>query len=239
MPAFQVKLLGHEQVAHGTMAFHFEKPGGFDFVAGQAVSVELTDPPAGDGQERRTFSLVSAPFESELVVATRMREGSAFKRALQTLPEGAGVKLEGPSGELTLDSAGRPAVLIAGGIGITPFVSILRQATRDESSRRLSLIYSNRRPEDAAFLEELQDLERRNENFRFLATMTDMTQSARKWDGETRLVDAEMVRAFVGGLAAPIYYVVGPPAMVEAMQAVLGRVGVPEGDIRTEEFYGY
>ena len=227
-----------ETIAEGTMAFRFEKPPGFSFKAGQAVEFELIDPPAGDGQSRRTFSLVSAPFESTLEVATRMRD-SAFKRALKALPDGAGIKLEGPFGDLTLDDAARPAVLIAGGIGITPFMSMLRQAARDRSPHRLFLVYSNRRPEDSAFLAELQGLERQNKNFRLLATMTDMSKSARKWDGETGLVDADLVKRFVGDLAAPIYYIVGPPAMVGAMQETLRRAGIAEGTIRTEEFYGY
>jgi len=228
-----------EQVAEGTMAFHFEKPAGFSFRAGQAVSLELTGPPAGDEPGSRIFSLVSAPFESDLVVATRMREGSVFKRALKALPEGADVKIEGPFGDLTLDAAGPSAVFIAGGIGITPFMSMLRQATQDASPQKLSLIYSNRRPEDAAFLAELLELERQNRRFRLLATMTEMGGSHRKWDGETGFVSVDLVKRFVEEVAEPVYYVVGPPAMVEAMQRVLDGAGITGDNIRTEEFYGY
>lgn len=238
MPTYQVKLSGREQVAEGTEAFRFEKPAGFSFKPGQAVTVELIDPPAGDGQSRRTFSLVSAPFERTLMVATRMRD-SAFKGALKTLPDGASVKLKGPFGDLTLDDAARPAVLIAGGIGVTPFMSMLRQAAQDTQPQRLSLIYSNRRPEDAAFLAELQGLERRNPNFRLCATMTEMGKSARKWDGAQGMVNAEFIRRCIGDIKAPVYYLAGPPAMVEAMQEMLSKAGVAEVNIRTEEFYGY
>jgi ferredoxin-NADP reductase len=238
MPTYQVKLAGCEQVADGTLAFRLERPAGFSFKAGQAVVLELLDPPAGDGQKRRTFSLASAPFEARLVVATRMRD-TAFKRALAALPDGAGIKLLGPIGQFTLAEAARPAVFIAGGIGITPFISMLRQAARDRSPQRLLLLYSNRRPEDAAFLGELQELERQNGNFRLCATMTDMQESSRKWDGETGFVDADLIRRCTGGLPAPVYYVVGPPAMVVAMQETLRGMGVPEEDIRSEEFYGY
>jgi ferredoxin-NADP reductase len=220
------------------MAFHFAKPAGFNFKAGQAVALELIDPREGDGQSQRTLSLVSAPFERTLMVATRMRD-TAFKRALKALPEGAPMKLEGPFGDLTLGGTARPAVFIAGGIGITPFMSMLRQAAHDRSPQRLFLVYSNRRPEDSAFLTELQELERQNENFSLLATMTEMNKSTRKWGGETALVDAALVKSLVGDLAVPIYYVVGPPAMVGAMQETLKRAGIAEGNIRTEEFYGY
>lgn len=238
MPSYEVKLAGREELAEGTLAFRFEKPAGFQFKAGQAVVLELVDPPPEDGQKRRTFSLVSAPFERTLAIATRMRD-TAFKRALRTLPDGATLKLTGPIGQFALADAARPAVFIAGGIGITPFMSILRQAARDRSPQALRLLYSNRRPEDSAFLGELEALERQNGDFRMVATMTAMSQSAREWDGETGLINADLIKRAVGGLAAPLFYVVGPPAMVLAMQETLRAAGVAEDDILTEEFYGY
>lgn len=238
MPSYQVKLAGREELAEGTLAFRFEKPAGFRFKAGQAIVLELLDPPPEDGQKRRTFSLVSAPFESTLAIATRMRD-TAFKRALKALPDGASLKLTGPIGQFNLADAARPAVFIAGGIGITPFMSMLRQAARDHAPHSLLLLYSNRRPEDAAFLGELQELERQNGNFRLVATMTEMSKSARKWGGQTGFVDADLIKRAAGRLTAPIYYVVGPPAMVAAMQETLRRTGVADDDIRSEEFYGY
>ena len=238
MPSYQVKLAGREELAEGTIAFRFEKPAGFNFKPGQAVVLELLDPPPEDGQKRRTFSLVSAPFESTLAIATRMRD-TAFKRALKALPDGASLKLTGPIGQFTLADAARPAVFIAGGIGITPFMSMLRQAARDHAPHSLLLLYSNRRPEDAAFLGELQELERQNGNFRLVATMTEMSKSARKWGGQTGFVDADLIKRAAGRLTAPIYYVVGPPAMVAAMQEMLRGTGVADDDIRSEEFYGY
>ena len=238
MSIYEVKLQGHLAVAEGTMAFRFARPGGFEFEAGQALSLELIDPPAEEGQSSRTLSLVSAPFEQELMIATRMRD-SAFKRTLKALPQGASVRIDGPFGDLTLGGSERSAVLIAGGIGITPFMSMLRQAAHDHSPQSLFLAYSNRRPEDAAFLDELQELERRNRNFHLMATMTDMGKSAREWSGETGYIDADKLQRLAGDLAAPLYYVVGPPAMVEAMQQTLGGAGIAAEKIRTEEFYGY
>ena len=238
MPSYQVKLAGREPLSEGTLAFRFERPAGFAFKAGQAVVLELLDPPAGDGQKRRTFSLVSAPFERTLTVATRMRD-SAFKRALKALPEGANVKLVGPIGQFTLADAARPAVFIAGGIGITPFMSMLRQAAKEESPQHLVLLYSNRRPEDAAFLGELQELARRNPNFRLVATMTEMDKSGARWEGETGFLSTRLIERSVKGLANPVYYVVGPPGMVVAVADILRSAGVIEESILTEEFYGY
>lgn len=234
------KLRGREQVAHGTMAFHFDKPAGFQFKAGQAIDVVLLEPPAADAQSaRHTFSIVSAPFENELVVATRMRD-SAFKRALGALPIGAGIAIEGPSGSLTLhNDRARPAVFIAGGIGITPFKSIVAQAAEDRLQQRLVLLYSNRRPEDAAYLAELQELERRNPHFLLIATMTLMSSSSQAWTGSQGLIDAALVSRATAELAKPVCYVAGPPGMVEAMRQTLNDAGVDDDDIRSEEFYGY
>ena len=240
MTSYDVMLTAREEIAEGTMAFHFDKPTGFSFKPGQAIDVILTQPPATDAQSgRHTFSLVSAPYQDDLVVATRMRD-SAFKRAFKSLPIGAAAQLEGPFGSLTLhNNRARPAVFIAGGIGITPFMSILRQAAHDQLLHRLLLLYSNRRPEDAAFLAELQQLEPVNKNFHLVATMTEMSKSSRAWEGETRLIDEALVKSAGGDLSAPIYYLAGPPAMVEAMRQTLNRAGIDDDDIRSEEFYGY
>lgn len=240
MPVYEALLAGQEDVAEGTRAFRFVKPGGFAFRPGQSISLELIAPPAQPNSARRVFSLASAPSDDELVVVSRMREGSAFKQALKALPVGSKVKVRGPLGVMTLhDDPSRAAVLVAGGIGITPFRSMLRQAAHERAERPLRLIYSNRRPEDAPFLAELLELEKRLVGFRMLATMTGMEKSLRPWSGERGLVNEETVRRFVADATAPVYYVAGPPAMVEAMTGILTRTGVREFDVRSEGFYGY
>ena len=240
MSTYAVKFHHREEVAEGTMAFHFEKPAGFDFKAGQAIDVILPDPPTGDAQSsRHTFSIVTAPFEVDLAIATRMRD-SVFKRTLKSLPIGATLKIEGFFGSLTLHrDLARPAVFIAGGIGITPFVSMLRQATKDGAYRQLTLLYSNRRPQDAAFLAELQELQRQNENFRLIATMTALSESDGPWNGETGLIDARLIGRVVEDVSGATYYVAGPPGMVDTMRRTLAQAGVSDDGVRSEEFYGY
>jgi len=241
MTTYTVRLEAREEIAEGTMAFHFEKPDGFEFKPGQASDVVLSRQTANpdDHSARHTFSIASAPFQDELVVATRMRD-SVFKRALKSLPLGSQVTVAGPFGSLGLhNDRTRAGVFIAGGIGITPFVSILRQAARNRLQQRLILLYSNRRPEDAAFLAEMQQLSAQNVNFRLVATMTQMSASSRPWAGQTGLITEQLLKSVVGDLAAPIFYVVGPPGMVEAMRQTLNHAGINDDDIRSEEFYGY
>jgi ferredoxin-NADP reductase len=123
-------------------------------------------------------------------------------------------------------------VFLAGGIGITPFLSIVRQADRDRLPQKLYLFYSNRRPEDAAFLDSLQALETPNSNFRLICTMTEMSKSKKGWKGETVLIDKEMLSRHLAALQGPIYYIARPPAMVVAMQQTLVSAGIVADDIR-------
>ena len=135
------------------MAFHFEKPGGFVFKAGQFGDFTLINPVETDAEgNTRGFSLASAPYEADLMFATRMRD-TAFKRVLRTMEVGTEVSLDAPYGSFTLHNNPRiPAVFLTGGIGVTPVRSIVLQAAHDNLPHKIFLFDSNRRPEDAAFL---------------------------------------------------------------------------------------
>jgi ferredoxin-NADP reductase len=185
MGIYIAKLTDHRQVAEGTMAYYFDKPGGFDFAGGQSIDLTLIDSPETDAEgNTRAFSLASAPHEPFLMVATRQRD-TAFKRVLKTMPLGTEVNFEGPFGSMTLHrKTARPAIILAGGIGITPFRSMLCQATKANTGHRLFLFYSNRSPEDAAFLAEMQELDRQHQNLTLVATMTNAEKSSGSWKGE-------------------------------------------------------
>jgi ferredoxin-NADP reductase len=240
MPALETRLLRSETVAEGTMAFYLARPAGFAYEPGQNVLLSLVEPKEIDGfGPSRTFTFASAPHEPELMIATRMRD-TAFKRALASAGAGLRLRLEGPAGLLQLhEDARRPAVFIAGGIGITPFLSMARHAAKAGLPHRIHLFYCNRRPEDAPFLGELEDLGRANPNFSLVATMTQMHRSKLPWKGETGAIGKDLLSRHLGDLKAPIYYLVGPPGMAMAMQFLLADQGIADEDVRGEEFYGY
>jgi len=237
MPVFIAALEGREEVARGTLAFRFARPDGFAFRAGQAVSLGLIDPPETDAKgNSRTFSLASAPSDSPLQVATRMRD-TAFKRVLGALEPGAAVKLRGPMGNFTLpDDASRPVVLLAGGIGVTPFMSMLREEERQGSKRERLLLYSNRSRADAPFLAELEGLAGAGSGLRMVASITEHAPAAATAGG---IADPEFLRRELVGVSAPVYYLAGPPAMVAALRQALTAMGANVSDIRIDEFYGY
>jgi len=233
---YTTSLVTKEDVARGTVAIHLKKPEGFAFKAGQAVYVTLPALKEADGKGRvRTFSISSAPDDPDLVIATRLTD-SAFKRGFTSLPAGSAIEIEGPYGDLTLDDdAKRPAVFLAGGIGITPFRSMIRDAAKRARSRDLILFYSNRSAGDTAFLSELEQIAQQNPRFKLVASMTD----AADWQGEHGFITREMIERHIGDIARPVFYLAGPPAMVAAMADLLKDAGVRPENIRAEEFAGY
>jgi len=236
---YQVKLQERYPVAERTMAFRFEKPPGFTFRPGQYLDLTLLSPGETDAEgNTRTLSIASAPHEDFLLVATRLRD-TAFKRTLARVPLGTEVRVDGPSGGLALhNNAARAAVFLVGGIGITPVRSIVVRAAHDHLPHRLLVFYLNRRPADAAFLQELTALQKQNPNYRLVPVMT-AAGIADNWNGETGHLTPELLAKYKGDTNLPIHYVIGPPGMVKGVHELLNQAGVDDDDIRLEDFGGY
>lgn len=222
------------------MSFHFEKPAGFEYKAGQFADYTLVNPSEPDDEgSARGFSLASAPFEPTLMATTRLRD-TAFKRVLKAMPIGAELELDAPYGSFTLhNNVKRAAVFLTGGIGATPVRSIVLQSTQDKTVHTIFVFYSNKRPEDAAFTDEFRSAAAANENFTFVPTMTEPENSEKTWDGEIGYIDKEMISRYVDDLTTPIYYLCGPGSMVIAMRTLFNGTGIDDDDIRSEEFTGY
>lgn len=240
MSEFKVQLLAKKEIAHGTMAFVFSKPEGFEFKAGQSCDFTLINPSETDAEgNKRAFSLCNPPHSSELMIATRMRD-TAFKRVLKNLPLKSELLCEGPFGDFTLhNNVKKTAIFLTGGIGITPVRSIVLQATQAKLQHKIHLFYANNKPEDAAFLEELQNLEKVNKNYNFVGTMADISHSKKEWKGAVGFIDKNLLTKDLTELSQAVYYICGPAGMVVAMRKMLNGIGVDDDDIRTEEFSGY
>lgn len=237
---YKARLQKKELVAEHTMAFYLEKPIDFFFKPGQYLDVSLINPAETDADGNiRSLSIASGPADKYLVVATRIRD-TAFKRVMDAIPLNSEIELEGPFGYFTLHhNPLKPAVFLASGIGITPFLSMVRHAIVQKRFQQLYLFYENRRPEDAAFLSDLLEMKALNPNFRFIPTMTGMEHSKQAWSAETGAIDAHMISGHVARLRGPIYYVAGPPAMVAQKRKMLVDAGISVDDVTTEEFVGY
>jgi len=171
------------------------------------------------------------------MIAMRMRK-TDFKNALMTAALGTKFIVSRSSGSFTLHrDITRPAVFLAGGIGITPIRSILKQAAQDRLPHRLYLFYSNREADDAAFLEEFEGMSMQNPNFLLISTLTGHRTLA--WPYEKGHINREMLMRYLLGLQGPIYYIAGPSEMVTAMTDLLRSSGVSDDDVKTEEFGNY
>ena len=233
-------LKGRDTLCNGTTGLYFEKPDGFEFKPGQFANFTLDSPIATDADgNTRTLSIASAPHEKDLMVAMRMR-GTGFKRAVCALPIGAPFLLEGPYGNLILHrDIKRPAVFLAGGIGITPFRSMIRHAAEVASAHRIFLFYSISRIEEAAFLTELREIQELNPRFRFIPTITQSDGLSRHGRGELGHITEPMLTKWLPDFQVPIFYIAGPPGMVTGMRQMLCEADVSDDDIRAEEFAGY
>lgn len=218
MPEYFVKLLAKKEVARETIAFFFEKPKRFKFVPGQFIEIHLN-------KKVYSFSIASSPKEKELMITTRIRP-SAFKKALKKLKTGDRVKIDGSFGQFALHKNIKiPAVFLAGGIGITPFRSIIKGSL----NRKITLFYSNRKNEDVAFLNELKELENKNKNFKLMVIMTKLTGH----------INPKMIKEDVKNWREAIYYAVGSTGFVQSMVNMLSEMKIKPEQIKTENFSGY
>jgi ferredoxin-NADP reductase len=227
------------EVAEGTLLVLFDLGGAeLDYRPGQYFWVELLDPPYQDEKgARRHITAVTSPSERGVLgLCTRIRD-SAFKRSLAELPVGAEVEVEPPKGTFVLpDDPSRPLVFVAGGIGITPFRSMLRYIEDEHLRHRVTLIYSSRNRASAPFLDELEAIERANPNIRLIVTMTE----DEAWPGERRRIDADFFKDHLDkNLNEASYMVAGPPGFAKGVSAEVGQAGVDSARIATDSFSGY
>ncbi|MFN7088261.1 MAG: FAD-dependent oxidoreductase [Candidatus Paceibacteria bacterium] len=242
MPILKLPLKDRKVVAEDTMAFYFALEGkDFTFSPGQYISVYipklLYDDPKGN---HRVFSIASSPNNKEyLLIATRMR-GSGYKKTLKDIPLGSIVEIDGPFGSFVLpQNPTGPIVLIAGGIGITPFMSMVCYATEEKLPHKLILIYSNKTPESTAFLKELQELQNQNPNFKMIATITEPENAKSMWSGKIGKITSGFIKENIEDPALPVWYIAGPPDMVFAIKQALIEAGIDEDNIHFEDFGGY
>jgi ferredoxin-NADP reductase len=234
----RARIKDKREVAKETLLVTFDLLGEeVDFTPGQYFFVNLPDIGHQDEKGlRRHITVVTSPNERGVLgLATRLRD-TAFKRTLRELPVGGEVDVEPPKGAFGLpEDTSRPLVLVAGGIGITVFRCMLRYIREEQLPYTVTLIYSNRDRQSAAFLDELRELEQELD-LRLVLTMTQDPD----WDGETRKIDAEFFKDYLGAnLDEYTFLVAGPPGMTEGVQQALAEAGAREEHVVAEGFSGY
>ncbi len=229
---FTVPVISSRQLTPTSRAIEVEKPQDLTFGATQFTFLRLlTD----EGMEARPMSLASSPTHPRLEYAVRVSD-SPYKRAFAALQPGDEVFVFGPMGDFVLHES-RPAILVAGGIGITPLKGMAEYAADRALPIPIRLVYSNRTEDEIAYREELAALERQNDRFQVLHTLT--RSADRGWDGAGGRIHRDLLRQAARDLDDPIYYVSGSPSMVVGTFRLLREDGIPADDLKVEAFRGY
>ena len=233
----QAFLRSKHELCPGTTEFSFEVSEPFEFCAGQYIFLTLEDLIQPDERgPRRHFSVASSPNEMPIVrIATRIRD-TGFKQTLNTSSLDTQVDVSKPYGELVLpDDPNVELIFVAGGIGITPFMSMMRYITERNESRKITLFYSNKNVETTAYFDEIQGIAQQNPNIHPIFTMT----QDETWTGEKGRLDSAKFQNHVRNLTNPIFYVVGPENMNQTVEDILVSLSIPDDHIMREDFTGY
>ncbi len=229
---FKGRVVSSRQLTPTTRAIEVEKPNAFRFRPTQFTFLQLR---TEDGMDARPMSLATSPTRPHLEYAIRVSD-SPYKRAFAALQPDDEVRVFGPIGDFVLHEA-RPAVLVAGGIGVTPLKGMAEYAADKSLTIPIRLVYSNRSEDEIVYRDELEALEKQNRNFRVLQTLTRTTDDG--WRGRTGRIDRELLQEVARDLTDPMYYVSGTPSMVVGTLRLLRALNVPDEDLEVEAFRGY
>lgn len=238
---FYLPFIKKEQVAKDAFAFYFDRTlVQFDFFPGQYVRMYLPETDIDGRGDKRPFTIASSPLEKEhIMIVTRIIQ-SAFKKRFSELTSGEQVKFYGPMGGFVLhEEEKNEQVFLAGGIGITPFLSMISYVDGKKLPFKITLFVSFSTVEDVIFKEQLEAVVQRNQNVRVVYTITKPEESKLPWSGETGRISEELIKKHIKDPLEALYYIVGPPAMVSAMEELVGKMGVPTQRILIENFTGY
>ncbi|HJX59222.1 hypothetical protein A2V61_00025 [Candidatus Woesebacteria bacterium RBG_19FT_COMBO_47_8] len=240
----KLKLVKKQDEAKGTVSFFWEPEKKVSYLPGQFFyftlpSLKYPDPRGAT----RHFTISSSPTEEGFFrLSTRIREESGYKKTLNELPLGTGIEGEGPNGTFLLDEGDTgPHVFFAGGIGITPFRSIIKFVVDKNLNIPIHLIYSNSIPEEIAFRKEIEEWQAGHPNIKVDMAVSKPEESKEKWEGLTGRIDENLIGKLLPNIGSlnSIFWISGPPAMVDAVEDLLGKLGVTSNKVRSEKFTGY
>ncbi len=231
-----LRLRDRHHEAENITSFRFEPERPVSYQAGQYLRYTLPHPDPDSRGIARYFTMASAPSEPFIMLATRLSSpGSTFKQALAGLEPGTVVAATGPLGRFVYTQDATPAVFIAGGIGVTPFRSMLVEWAARPRGAAITLLYANRTP-DIAFRGLFDDLAQAHPA---LSVVYIVSHPTADWSGPVGHIDAAFIAEHVPDVTVPRFYAAGPQAMVEAMGQALGQIGVQRERIQQEIFPGY
>jgi ferredoxin-NADP reductase len=230
---FEEKVAAVIPRTYNVKSYRFIRPSSLDYKAGQFMFVTLKV----DGQEmRKPFSISSSPTEMDFVEFTKKFTGHPFSNRLDGLKIGDPVTIDAPFGSFTFEGESERIGLLSGGVGITPLRCICKFCTEMKLDTKVTLLYGNRTEADIVFRQELEQMQRQNNNLKIVFTVDEPETD---WEGYTGNIDAEMIKTEIPAYPETLFYLCGPPAMVQAMENLLKALNVPTENVKKETFSGY
>jgi ferredoxin-NADP reductase len=218
---------------YNVTSFRFPRPATLNYKPGQYLFVTIK---SGGKNLSKTLSLSSSPTEKKHIEFTKKLTDSEFSNTLRTLKVGDWATIDAPYGKFTFEGENEKIALLAGGIGITPFRSICKYCTDMRLTAKITLLYGNRSESDIVFKKELEEMEKQNENLKVVFMLNEASNG---WKGVTGVIDAGLVKKEVPDYKERVFYVCGPPPMVQAMEKLIRDLGLPQTQLRLEAFTGH
>ena len=213
-------------------SFRFPRPTVLEYAAGQFLYVTLRS----KGQElSKHFSFSSSPTEKEQIEFTKKYTDSEYSAALRDLQPGDWVRIDGPYGQFMYGGEAKVGML-AGGIGITPLISISKYCTDMHLPTKITLLYGCRTEADIAFRKELEEMQKQNSNLKVVLVLNEADSN---WKGSLGVITGDMVRREISDYKDTMFYTCGPPAMVQVMEALVESLGLSKTQLKREYFAGY
>jgi glycine betaine catabolism B len=214
-------------------SFRFKRPDDFQYLPGQYIIVQLR---INHQLVQKAFSLSSSPTEQEFIEFTKKFTGHEFSEGLKALQVGDFLNLDGPFGSFTLKEDDNKIAMLAGGIGVTPFRSMIQYSMDKGIDNDIVMICSNKTEDDIIFKDDFQEMMKQHPNFSIVLTCTRPTDN---WTGICGRIDRNMIEREVPDFRERMFYICGPPVMVESMKELLRSMDIPDNMILFEDFFGY
>ncbi|HLY27845.1 MAG TPA: FAD-dependent oxidoreductase [Aggregatilineales bacterium] len=228
------------QIAPDTFDFIFVPNRRVAFAPGQYMEWTLGHQSPDSRGNRRYFTLASSPTEDNLRLGVKFyQHSSSFKRSMLAMDANTEIVAAQLAGDFVLPTnPNQRCILIAGGIGITPFRSMIKFLLDANQKRPITLFYANRSPNDIVYKDVFDQAQKRL-GIKTIYTLTDPAQVPSNWTGKVGYINSRMIREQVPEYRKCLYYLSGPNAMVTAYQDTLLKMGVPQGQIKMDYFPGF
>lgn len=237
MIIFNTEVIGIVERTSGVKSFRFKNPEEAEFEPGQFFFVTLK---INDVERTKHFSFSNSPTEKGYIEFTKRITESPFSKTLDNLKIGDWAKIKMPIGSFTLKAEFSKIAFLSGGIGITPIRSICKFATDRKLLTDIVLLYGNNKEEDIIFREDFDGMKAVNNKLKVVYTLTSPDIDKKKWFGRIGYIDDSMIKEDIPDFIERVFYICGPPKMVEGLTAILrDKLNIKEDNIKTENFVGY